>query len=104
MAENGIFLMKKRLYSQMRTLNNLNWPSMTEQVAENLNKMPNKAIGNLRPIDIVSPIQDVLIDDKLGGWKSKQPPYQEMILNQQKYERNPKLIQAGDYVYARTKA
>ena len=72
-------------------------------MAQNMNSVPNKNIGNLVPLDIVSPVQDVIIVDKMNGWKSKQPPYEEMIKNQAKYESKKNAIQAGQYVYARTK-
>ena len=72
-------------------------------MAQNMNSVPNKGIGNLVPLEIVSPVQDVIIVDKMNGWKSKQPPYEEMIKNQANYESKKNAIQAGQYVYARTK-
>lgn len=72
-------------------------------MAQNMNSVPNQSIGNMLPIDIVSPVQDVVIIDKMNGWKSKQPPYEEMIKNQENYESKKGAIQAGQFVYARTK-
>ena len=97
-AEHGIYLVKRRLYTQMRTTYSQNWPKFLPLITQAVNNTKNPAIGNLRPADITSPLQDPLIDEAIGF--PAVPSIEEFENNQKTYEKSRFLLQVGNYVYA----
>jgi hypothetical protein len=81
----------------MRSLLTSNWPKYFHQVIGNLNNSPQAHIGGLKPALISSPLQNFLIDDRIGPW-DKNPNYLEQIENQRKYLRQTNVLQPGDFV------
>ena len=66
------------------------------------NSTPLKKIGFLRPNDIKSDFDSVLVDiekKKKNIVSFEEPSFQEQVKNQNTYENNSKLLQKGDYVY-----
>ena len=97
-AEHAIYLVKRRLYRILRSLLKDNWAFYLSQVVKNLNNTPNSAIGNLKPSEINSHLDDEKID-KIKG-VPQYPTLNELIGNETSYSKNKKNIQLGDYVYA----
>ncbi len=98
LAERAIQTVKHRLFRLLRSLLSENWPKYLSQTVENINKRKLKAIGNLRPIDINSPLDDPKIDQAVGI--PEDISFEEQVRNQEKYEKNKKNLQKGDYVFA----
>ncbi len=74
-----------------------NWPRYINKVVTAINKSPNSAIGGLRPYDIQSPEDGVLIDERIGV--KEDVPVAEQIANQRRYEQDKSKLQVGNYVY-----
>lgn len=102
-AEYGIYLLKRRIYSLIRTLNirGNHWENYISDLVKDINETPVKSIGHIRPGDINSSYDNVKIDNFLA--KKPEIPYRTLMKNQKKYESNSKLIQIGAYVYANLK-
>ncbi len=96
-AEHGILLVKTRLFRLLRTLMTQNWPKYLKQVTRAINNSPNSAIGGLKPAQIKSREDGVLIDKKIGV--KLDVPVEEQKKNQKQYEKNRTLLQVGNFVY-----
>ena len=98
LAERSISLIKRRLYRLLRTHRTDQWDKYLSDVVASYNKTPQKVIGGLRPEEIKSPLDDPLIDDKIGHIKF--PSLKTMLKRQAKYEADESKLQVGQYVYA----
>lgn len=98
-AEEGIFLVKKKLYMLLRGILSQNWASRLQKVVEQLNHTPLKRLGWLSPESITA-IKDTV---KVNAAKSKnnidiykEPTYTEQQNNKITYKGD---IREGDFVY-----
>ncbi len=96
-AENGILLVKRKLFRLMRSLLTKNWPKYLRLVVSSLNNTPNQAIGGLKPDIIQSRTDSELIDKKIGFHPDV--PFEVQKESQKKYELSPRKLQVGSYVY-----
>jgi hypothetical protein len=83
-------------------LNKKDWPLYLPQIIKNLNCLPNKAIGGLRPQDITGPKDDPIIDEaKLAAGKEIQNEthYYDWKSNQLAYNKSNVELKKGNYVY-----
>ncbi len=96
-AERAIQTVKQKLYRLLRTLMTKDWPQYLNAVVSAINKLPNKAIGGLRPADITSKLDTPKIDRAIGV--AEDVTYEEQQKNQKTYETNKKNIQVGDHVH-----
>ena len=79
-----------------------NWPSLLQNITLAVNKTKNPAIGFLKPDEIKSPSQDILVDQVMGY--PKVLSVEEFNESQEKYEENLKKLQVGAYIYADEKS
>ncbi len=89
--------MKRKLYRLTRTLRTPDWPKYLRKIVQGINNTPNRAIGNLRPSEIKSPIDDPKIDAVVGI--PEDVPFKVQRQKQQEYTQDKSLLQVGDYVY-----
>ncbi len=101
-AENGILIIKKRLYKLLRGTLSQDWVKYLPQVVKSYNDTPIKKLGWLTPSSITSEIDSV----KVAEAKAKnniptysEPPFEEQRQNQKLYESNKDYLQINDYVY-----
>lgn len=93
-AENGIYLIKLRLYTALRSTGSRNWPSLLQKIVENYNSTPQAALKNLKPSDFNSSLDDVKLPDE-----PKEPNFIEQFKNQKEYEKNSNYPQKGDFCF-----
>lgn len=74
-AENAIYYLKKKLYTQMFSQNTKIWHRMLQKTVDKINGTPVQALNNLRPREINSPLDDPKVDAAKKfvppHWKSK---------------------------------
>ena len=78
------------------------WVENLPIVVESFNSTPLKNLGYLRPNDIQSELDSVLVDMKKSEQNIstfKEPTFSEQIKNQENYQKDNSKLQAGDYVY-----
>ena len=93
-AENGIYLIKMRLYTALRSSSSRDWPTLLKKIVLNYNKTPQAPLKNLKPSDFNSSLDDVKLPDE-----PKEPNFMEQFANQKEYEKDPNLPQKGDYCF-----
>jgi len=101
-AENGIYIVKKKLYMLLRGTLSQNWPSQIQTVVESYNDTPIKKLGWIKPNTIHSEIDSVKVEQaqrKNNIKVYKEPNFEDQIKNQKDYESQPKKLQVGQYVY-----
>ena len=101
-AENGILLVKRRLYKLLRGTLNDNWVSQLPNIVESLNNTPLSKLGNLTPNSIHSEIDSARVNEerkKLNIHPYSEPNFHQQRQNQENYEKESKLFQVNDYVY-----
>jgi hypothetical protein len=101
-AENGIYIVKKKLYMLLRGTLSHNWVSEIENVVQAYNNTPIKKLGWLTPNSIQSEIDSFKVDEAQMQNKVnvyKEPSFEKQIENQAKYEKNAKNLQVGQHVY-----
>ena len=91
LAERGISLIKRRLYRLLRTHRTVEWDKYLPDVVASYNKTPQKAIGGLLPEQIRSPLDDPLIDSKVGPVAF--PSLKTMLARQKRYEADESKLQ-----------
>jgi hypothetical protein len=101
-AENGIYIIKKKLYMMLRGTLSQNWVNEIENVVSSYNDTPIKKLGWLKPSSIHSEIDSVRVakaqfENKIKVYE--EPKFEDQIKNQEKYEENSKNLQVGQYVY-----
>ena len=104
-AEWGIFVIKKRLYMLLRGILNQNWVQWVSKVVKDYNHTPLTKLGGIAPESINSEIDSVQVQEaqqKARLTVYKEPSYKIQRENQIKYEKDPKKLQIGDYVYLST--
>ena len=95
-AEHFIFLLKRKIYLTIRHLDFKEWETVVEQCVKNLNGTARKALGGLRPKNLIGDSNAVLIDQELGF--SHEPKYSDHIKNEEKFKKTTDL-NIGDFVY-----
>lgn len=101
-AEFGIYLVKSRLFRLLRHKVTDDWPKYIPYIVKALNERPLEKLGNLRPIDVKSPLDDIKVQQaqKTAGVEPfSEPDWNVQIENQKKYEKSPKNLQVGNFVY-----
>jgi hypothetical protein len=101
-AENGIYIVKKKLYMLLRGTLSHNWPLEIQNIVTSYNDTPIKKLGWLTPNSVNSEIDSVKVDkakleNKIEVYK--EPTFEDQIKNQKQYELQRKNLQVGDYVY-----
>ena len=101
-AENGILLVKRRLYKLLRgTLNN-NWVLELPKIVKDLNNTPLTKLGGLTPNSIHTEIDSVNVKHArkaLNVTVYAEPDFHSQRQNQTNYEKELKVLQVNDYVY-----
>ncbi len=90
-------MVKRRLYRLMRSLFTTNWAKFLSPIVKGLNHTRNSALGNLRPSDLQSPVDDPKLDAVVGV--PEDVPFQKQIQNQKRYENDKTNLKIGDHVY-----
>jgi hypothetical protein len=101
-VENAIFQIKRRLYQLLRGNLIKDWPKYLTTVVEQENSKPKKKLGYLKPENILSEFDSAQVQDAKMFFKIptfSQPSFKQQQKNQTSYEKDPKEIQVGDYVY-----
>ncbi len=81
----------------MRSLLTTHWAKYLGAIVKGLNNTRNSALGNLRPSDIQSPIDDPKLDAVVGV--PEDTSFEEQIENQKRYDADQKNLKIGDHVY-----
>lgn len=101
-VENKIRIIKRLLYLQLRDKLSQNWPAILPDVVKSYNNTPLKHLGNLKPNDINS-IADSLMVRKAQIKNNinvyNEPNYKEQKANQANYVKQPLSFKKNDYVY-----
>lgn len=98
-AEEGIFLVKKKLYMLLRGILSQNWASRLQKVVEQLNHTPLKRLGWLSPESITNIADSVKVNEAKAQKNIKiykEPTYDQQRKNKKLYKGD---INVGDYVY-----
>jgi len=98
-AEEGILLVKRKLYMTLRGTLSQNWTRLLPKVAQQLNHTPLKRLGWLTPDSINSVADTVKVNEakaKANIPIYKEPSYTEQLKNQKSYNGD---LTIGDYVY-----
>ena len=101
-AENGILLVKRRLYKLLRGTLNTNWVSELPRLVQDLNNTPLKKLGGLTPNSIHSEIDSARVSKArkiLNISVYSEPNFHIQRQNQASYEKELKLLQVNDFVY-----
>lgn len=96
-AEYNVFRIKSRLGILMRQKNTRQWFKFFDPIVHALNFSPSKHIAGLKPGLINSPMDNFIIDQKMGT-HVKTPSYEQQKLNQAKYIKNVANLQVGSFV------
>jgi hypothetical protein len=101
-AENGILIIKTKLYKLLRgTLNN-NWVKYISNVVNSHNETPMKKLGWLKPNEIHSEFDSVLVQQQKTKFNIptyKEPLYETQVQNQKSLSAIGKKFQINDFVY-----
>jgi hypothetical protein len=100
-AENGILMVKKKLYKLLRGVLSQNWVKFLPLVIDSLNNTPMKKLGWLKPSSVTSEKDSVSIRTakKNHGIETySEPDYKTQRENQKKYELSNNL-KPLDFVY-----
>ena len=97
LAEYYIFKVKRRLYNYIEHNKTRDWWNYLAQVTLNINKTPKDALGGLKPIEVLSPLDD----PKVRQANPEKPTWinwREAIVNQNKYDQKKSNLNIGDLV------
>jgi hypothetical protein len=101
-AENGIHIIKKRLYMLLRGTLSHDWVSEIQNVVKSYNSTPIQKLGWIKPSTINSEFDSVRVEAAQKKNKIQvyhEPNFEKQIENQKKYESDVKNLQVGQYVY-----
>jgi len=101
-AERYIFLVKRKLYMLLRAKLSENWVKYIQNVANNLNNLPIKKLGFLRPNDIVNEASSVEVSnekEKHNIPTFRQPTFEKQRENEVNDAKSEKTFKVGDFVY-----
>ncbi len=101
-SEHFVYLIKKRLYSAMRSEISDNWPALLPYIIKALNQKRIKVLGNIMPSEINSEWDDVKLREAQKNNKVKvyhEPNWETQNQNQKTYLESKKILQPGSYVY-----
>ena len=101
-AESAIYILKKKLYLMLRSGLSKDWIKYLPNVVNSYNSTPLKKLGFLKPNDINTEFDSVLVDAKKQQQNIssfQEPTITDQIKNQKTYEKNPNKLQVEDYVY-----
>ena len=120
-AEHSIFLIKRRLYTLLRSkwvkiyiIKIINvflqfpplirltkaWIKYLKPVVSAINRTERKSLGYIAPITVKSRWSDIIIRSKIGT--PKHLSHKQKIMNQKKYERQRSKLQVGSFVTVAT--
>ena len=102
LSESYIRIVKRRLYMTLRGSLNQNWPKFLEIVVKNLNNIPNKKLGFLKPTAINNEADSVLVSNakkELNIETFREPNFKQQQINQKNYENSKNEFQVGDFCY-----
>ena len=98
-AEEGILLVKRKLYMTLRGTLSQQWVSILQKVVLQLNSTPLKRLGWLKPDSIGTIADSVKVNEakqKNNIQIYREPTYKEQLANKKSYKGD---ISEGDYVY-----
>ncbi len=101
-AENGILILKRRLYKLLRGVLSQDWVKYLPQVVNAYNNTPLHKLGWLKPNSILSESDSVRVEKAKAENKISiytEPTYQIQRQNQRHYEETKNNLQVNDYVY-----
>ncbi len=100
-AEYMVYRCRLSLSIKLRQKLTDDWPSPLPSVVQSLNSRYLKRLGGLRPRDISSSSDDVLVTRQVGESRYSFPTYEEQEANQKKAlaSHSTKYLHRGDYVY-----
>ena len=101
-AEHCIFLVKRKLYLILQSEQTKNWPKYLKTVAKHLNETPVPKLGDVRPIDINSFLDDYKIREAQKEHfvtPVTAPTFKERRQNEKKYNSAVNVLKLGDLVY-----
>jgi hypothetical protein len=99
-AENAIGRVKRKLYMLLRSKLSHNWVEALEKVVVSFNKTPLRTLGWLKPNDITSKLDSIVVNEKrheYGINVYKEPSFKEQLQLQEQDLRNA--FKINDYVY-----
>jgi hypothetical protein len=101
-AENGIYLIKRKLYMLLRGQLSHDWPKSIKLVVDSYNNTPIKKLGWLTPDSINNKIDSLKVRDaqrKYGIQVYHEPNFREQLQNLKIKKYEPNTFQVGDFVY-----
>jgi hypothetical protein len=101
-AENGILILKKRLYKLLRGSLSQDWVKYLPKVVNDYNNTPIKKLGWLKPNSIQSESDSVKVAKARAENDIKvysEPTFQAQRENQKTYENSETNLKVNDYVY-----
>ncbi len=101
-AENGILIIKRRLYKLMRGTLSQDWVKYLPQVVNDYNNTPIQKLGWLKPSSIHSEKDSVNVAQAKTEYNIKtrtEPTFHDQLKNQEYYEKSKQNLQVNDFVY-----
>lgn len=101
-AENGILIVKRRLYKLLRGTLSQDWIKNLAKVTVDYNNTPLKHLGYLTPNSITSEFDSINVQNSKEKYNQTiytEPSYKNQRKNQLNYNLNPKNLKEGDFVY-----
>jgi hypothetical protein len=101
-AENFIFQIKKRLFMMLRGNLSQNWVEFLPTIVSQYNNSPNKKLGGLKPNNIHSEFDSVLVSERLREKNIqtyKEKSFHDQITAEEAYQKQKNNIQVNDFVY-----
>lgn len=102
-AEFGIYMVKKRLFMLLRSKLSKFWSKYLPFIVNALNQRQLERLGNLRPEDISSPLDNVKVQNarkEKNIQVYKEPDWRTQEKNQSDYEASSNPLKVGTFVYA----
>jgi hypothetical protein len=102
MSENYIKIVKRRLYQTLRGTLNQDWVTVLETVVDNLNNIPTKRIGYLKPNSIRGEFDSVKVQEAKKTHNIKtftEDSWKKQKQNQEEFEKSSALLKVNDYCY-----
>jgi hypothetical protein len=101
-SEQGIYLVKSRLFRLLRHKLSENWPKYLPYIVHALNQRPLERLGGLRPCDVTSVLDDVKVaqaQTSKGFTPFSEPSWREQEQNKIEYEKSNNPFKVGTFVF-----
>jgi|688.fasta_scaffold29059_7 hypothetical protein len=101
-SEHSIYLIKKNLYSAMRSKISTDWPTFLPSIVEALNEKPLKKLGYFSPSEINNELDDAKVHDAQKREHIEvyeEDDWKQQDKNQEDYLKSKNPLQIGQYVY-----